>query len=235
MAKAAKAAKACHGMGGGADRSGPSDIAPSPQTTMSKGLERDLVVQLARRAATTTAFGTTAAATAETFVRAGLAEIGTAAAAAGIIADLSAAALAARVEHLQFTAEFLQHDLGRVAVIAGLVLPFAGLQLALDIDLHALLQILLGHLGELVVEDDDIVPLGLFLALARILVAPAFRGGYADVDDRIAGIQAADFWVRPEIADQNDLVDATRHRTSPRSSETNFKSLTLQPQGRPCP
>ena len=147
-----------------------------------------------------------------------LAEIG--AAAARRNRPTCVAALPAGVEHLQLAAEFLQHDLRRVAVVAGLVLPFAGLQLALDIDLRALLQVLLGDLGEVVVEDHDAMPLGLFLALAGILVAPAFRGGDPQIDDRIAGVQPPDFGISPEIADQNDLVDATRHHTSPRSSET---------------
>src|SRR6266508_2162419 len=55
-----------------------------------------------------------------------------------------AAALAGPVEHGELGVEVLQHHFGRVLVLAGLVLPFAGLQLALEIDLRALLQILLG-------------------------------------------------------------------------------------------
>ena len=73
--------------------------------------------------------------------------------------------------------EALQHDLGRVVLDAVLVVPFARLQRALDVDLRALLQVLLGDLAEPLVEDHDAVPLGLFLALAGGLVAPAFRGG----------------------------------------------------------
>ena len=131
---------------------------------------------------------------------------------AAAIADLPAfAALAPSIEHLQLAAELLQHHLRRVPVLAALVLPFPRLQLALDIDLHALLQVLLGHLGEVVVEDDDVVPLGLFLAVARILVAPALRGGDAQIDDRIAGVQPAHLGIGSQIAHQNDLVYAARH------------------------
>src|SRR5690348_6913903 len=91
--------------------------------------ERDLVVQLARRTAATAAPGSAAAAV-EALVRAGLAEIGTAAAAAsGIAADLAAFTRGARVEHLQLAAESLQHDFRRILVRASLVLPFARLQL----------------------------------------------------------------------------------------------------------
>ena len=108
----------------------------------------------------------------------------------------------------------LQHDLGGVAVIAVAVLPFAGLELAFEIDLGALAQILLGDLAQALVEDRDIVPFGLFAPLAGVLVAPAFAGGDAQVGDRAAVLHVADFRVGAEIADQNDLVDGTGHDAS---------------------
>ena len=69
----------------------------------------------------------------------------------------------------QLAAETLEHDLRRVLVRAALVLPLAGLELALDVNLGALLQVLLGDLAEVLVVDDDVVPLGAFLALAEAL------------------------------------------------------------------
>src|ERR1700751_1575625 len=59
------------------------------------------------------------------------------------------------IQHRQLAAEAVQHDLGRVALLAALIGPFAGLQCALEIDLRALLQVLLGDLGEPLVEDHD--------------------------------------------------------------------------------
>src|SRR6516162_5459005 len=59
-------------------------------------------------------------------------------------AELSAGAIPGPVEHGKLGVEVLQHHLGGVLVLARLVLPFARLQLALEIDLRALLQILLG-------------------------------------------------------------------------------------------
>ena len=50
------------------------------------------------------------------------------------------AAPAARVEQLHFAPEALQHHLGRVAIGAALVLPFARLQLAFNVNFRALLQ-----------------------------------------------------------------------------------------------
>ena len=75
-------------------------------------------------------------------------------------------AAAAAVQQRQFAAKALQHDFRGLALIAFLVGEFARLQLALDIDLRALLQILLRDLAEILVEDHDIMPFGAILALA---------------------------------------------------------------------
>src|SRR6266403_5832777 len=45
------------------------------------------------------------------------------------------------VEHGQFRAEALEHDLGRIAVLAGLVLPLARLELALHVNFRPLLEV----------------------------------------------------------------------------------------------
>jgi hypothetical protein len=47
---------------------------------------------------------------------------------------------------------------------AALVLPFARLQLAFEVDLRPLLAILLGDLAEVFVESHDIMPFGALLA-----------------------------------------------------------------------
>ena len=62
--------------------------------------------------------------------------------------EAAATAAATAVEHGQGRVEALQHDFGRVLLVAALVGPFAGLQRALDVNLGALLQILLGDLAE---------------------------------------------------------------------------------------
>src|SRR5206468_7398128 len=89
-------------------------------------------------------------------------------------AETAATAAAAAVQHRQGRVKTLQHDFGRVLLDAALVGPFAGLQRALDVNLGALLQILLGDLAEPLVTDHDALPFGLFLALAGALVAPVF-------------------------------------------------------------
>ena len=61
-------------------------------------------------------------------------------------AAATAAALAAVEEH-KLAPEPLEHDFGRVAVIAAIVGPFAGLDLPFEIDLAALAQIILRELG----------------------------------------------------------------------------------------
>ena len=136
------------------------------------------------------------------------AEVVAAAAAAKILA---AARAAARVEHGQRGVEALQHHLGRIFLDAVLVGVLAGLELALEIDLGALLQILLDDFAEPFVEDHHAVPLGLFLALAGGLVAPAFRSGDRQVGDRTPVLGAPDFRIAAEIADEDHLVDRTCH------------------------
>src|SRR5205807_8145289 len=111
-----------------------------------------------------------------------------------------AGAVAGAVQHRQLTLEAGQHDLGRVAFLALLVGPFAALQLALDIDLGALLKVFLGDLGQPVVEDHDAVPLGALLALAGDAVAPVLRGRQREVGDPRAVLGRADFRVAAEIA-----------------------------------
>src|SRR5688572_6800402 len=87
------------------------------------------------------------------------------------------------VKHGQLPIETLQHDLGRVAFLSGLVFPFARLQRALEIDLRPFAQILLGDAREILVEDDHAVPLGLLAPFAGRLVAPAVAGRHAQIHD----------------------------------------------------
>src|SRR5581483_12362437 len=87
--------------------------------------ERNLVVEVAA-AAREAAAATAAAAAAAGARHRGL----------GIIVAARRAAAAARVEQLQLAAEVLQHDLGRVFLDARLIGVFAGLELALEIDLR---------------------------------------------------------------------------------------------------
>src|SRR5690606_20401216 len=56
------------------------------------------------------------------------------------------------------------------------------------------------------------VPLGLFLALARSLVAPLLRRRQRQVGDSLARVERTDLRVLAQISDQNDLVDAACHR-----------------------
>src|SRR5512139_336700 len=128
-----------------------------------------------------------------------------AAAIVGALVIVAAAARAALVEQHELAAEALQHDLGRIAVLAVIVLPLAGLDLALEIDLRSLAQILLGDAAEILVEDHHAVPFGPLLAVA-VAVLPALRGGDAEVDHLAAAVERARLGVLPEIADQYDLV-----------------------------
>src|SRR5206468_6661334 len=109
---------------------------------------------------------------------------------------------AAAVEEDELAAESLEDDLGRIAVGAGLVLPLAGLNLPLEIDLRALAQIGFGDSAEILVEDDDAVPLGPLLAIA-VLVLPAFGGGDAHVHHLATVVERAALRIVTQIADQD--------------------------------
>src|SRR5580658_585578 len=118
----------------------------------------------------------------------------------------SATRTAAAAEHLQLVAD----DLGRVTLVALLVLPFAGAQAPFDIDLRALAQIFAGDLGE-APEERHAMPLGALLLLAALLIPPALAGGDAQVGDRRARGHGAGLGVGAEVANQNHFVDAARH------------------------
>src|SRR5882762_3912057 len=109
-------------------------------------------------------------------------------------------------EHLQVITD----DLGRVAIVALLVLPFAGAQAALDVDLRALAQVLAGDFRQ-APEERHAVPFGTLLLLTGLLVAPALTGCDAQVRHGRAGGHGAGLGVGPQVTDENDFVDATRH------------------------
>src|SRR6516162_5583367 len=83
-----------------------------------------------------------------------------------------------------------QMDLCAVPVRARLVLPFAGAELAFEVELGALLQVLFCDLTQALIENDDAVPFGPFDAVAA-LVFPALAGGNDERDDRLAGLGRA--------------------------------------------
>ena len=133
------------------------------------------------------------------------------------LVHVAAGAAASAVEQRQLPAEALQHHLRRLARVAVAIGVLARLQRAFDVHLRALLAVLFGNATEIFIEDHDVVPFGAILALARGLIAPGFCGGDREADDRIAGTGAPHLGVAPEITDQDDLVDATRHATLPHS------------------
>src|SRR5262249_6896864 len=122
-------------------------------------------------------------------------------------------AAATAVEQRQFAPEPLQDDLGRLALVAVAVRVFAGLQLALQIDFRALLALLLAAPAKALIQDGDVVPFRLVLALAGRLVAPRLRGGQREGHDLVARGHGPDFRIATEIADQDHLVHASGHRT----------------------
>src|SRR5215831_5946397 len=120
-----------------------------------------------------------------------------------------ASAARSRVAHPGAAAEHLHalgDDLGRVTLLAFLVLPLARAQRAFDVDLRALLQVLARDLGE-PVEEHHAVPLCALLLLPARLVLPLVGGCDGDVGDRSAFGSVAGFRITSEVAYDDDLVD----------------------------
>src|ERR1051325_12099143 len=69
---------------------------------------------------------------------------------------------------------FANHFSG-VTLVAVFIFPRAGAQFPFNIDLHALLQILLSHIGQ-AAPQNNIMPFGLLLAVP-VLVLIRFGGG----------------------------------------------------------
>src|SRR5690606_13477072 len=82
---------------------------------------------------------------------------------------------------------------------------------ALDVDLAALAEILLGDPRETFREDHYPVPLGPLLALPGILVAPVLRRRDAEIDDLATAGQRTHLRIRAQIAYQDHLVHAAVH------------------------
>src|SRR5262245_66540405 len=116
-----------------------------------------------------------------------------------------------------------------------LILPFPRLQLALEVDLRAFFQILLGHFGKILIEDHHAVPLGPFAALAGRLVAPGLGSRQPQIDYGPTVLGPADFGVSAEIADQDYLIDTASHVRSPLRQMTLLQLMLLEhpsPQAR---
>src|SRR5579885_3422356 len=131
------------------------------RAALAKRLERNVVVEVFPFAA---ASPTAAARTG--VIRHRLARRAARGSATGRRATRSATAPAA--EHLHLVAD----DLRGIALVALLVLPLAGAQAALNIDLRSLAQVLAGDLRQ-PAKKGDAVPLGALLLLAALLVTPA--------------------------------------------------------------
>jgi hypothetical protein len=121
----------------------------------------------------------------------------------------------ATVEHLHLVADYLCG----VAILPGLVLPFAGADRAFNIDLGALAQVLAGNLCQFV-EEHHTVPLGALLRLAGLFVFPGLGGGETYIGHGAARGHESGLRISAEIAYQDHFVDATRsHNAYSESAE----------------
>ena len=139
-----------------------------------------------------------------------------AATAALIPAAVSATGAAARtafgaIEHHQLAIKTADADFSGVAVIARLILPFARLQLAFNIDFAALTKESFGNTDKAVAVQSNAMPFGTLFLFTSCAVFPVFRCGDPQIADAPAILKALHFRVRAQIADQYYLIDASRH------------------------
>ena len=100
-------------------------------------------------------------------------------AAARALAATTATAAGCTIKHGQHAAHAADGHFGRIAIIALGILPLAGAKLALDVNLRSLAQIAFGNADQAVGLENDIVPVGPLLLLARLSVLPGLACGDA--------------------------------------------------------
>src|ERR1700683_3332555 len=102
-------------------------------------------------------------------------------------------------------AEIIGDDLEAGALLACLVLPFAGLNAPLDEDQRTFLQILLRNLG-LFTPHNDLVPPGALLDFAP-LVLIGFISGQRKVGYGLPAARITRFRIPAQSSDENYFVD----------------------------
>src|SRR6266481_4255358 len=108
-------------------------------------------------------------------------------------------------------AEIVGDNFKAGALLAFLILPFAGLNAAFDKDQRTFLEILLGDFG-LLAPYDDFVPLGALLALAVLVFVGLIRGD-REICDGLTAAGVAGFGIAAQTADENDFIH--RHKRIP--------------------
>ncbi len=104
--------------------------------------------------------------------------------------------------------------LGGAALLAFFVFPITSLQSSFDVDGSALGEVLATVLGG-PTPDHDPVPLSLFDFFTAAFVRPVLACREAEISYRLTVLGIAEFGVAPEVADENDLVDACHLGGSP--------------------
>ena len=97
-------------------------------------------------------------------------------------------------------------DLCGVPISAVLVLPLARLQSSLDVDLLTLLAVL-GDIVRCLAETYDVVPLSVITPVSAVPVLASICGCKPQLTNVVACFSLLDFWVLPQIPNEDYLVD----------------------------
>ena len=96
-------------------------------------------------------------------------------------------------------------NLRRIAFVVVLVHPLAGAETPLDIDLRALPNVAVDHIGQTTPQRDR-MPFGVFLRLVRLTVVQPLGRRQTHARHLRAPLQRADLRVHAHVADQDYLV-----------------------------
>ena len=102
----------------------------------------------------------------------------------------------------------MQDNFGGIFLDTALIGPFSGLELAFEIDLASLMDVLLHHIDELFIEDHHPVPFGFLAPFVGPFIEPPFRSGNGKIGYPVAVLHGADFGVTAQITHQDDFVHA---------------------------
>lgn len=122
--------------------------------------------------------------------------------------------------------QFIDLDLGDIPVLAALVLPFSGLEFAVDVYLRSFFYVFRRDLGQTAPQDTS-MPFGCLACLSGLFVLPLLAGCHAQRANHVPARDVPDFWILSNIAYQDHRVDASCHLVTPAYATFCFGSRSL--------
>lgn len=97
-----------------------------------------------------------------------------------------------------------------------------GMERELDIKIGEIIKILLGKIGEILIEDEEDVKLGEIIELEGMEVKKDLRGWNEKVGKNIEGIKEENLRIWKKIEEKNEIVEDKRNRKINKGIERKF-------------